>query len=721
MRACILFTLCAIIAACTPKQRAEINIEVHREGLTSLELLLLTADEQELTRCRVYPSSTTTAPDACPLEDGTDTWSGERRIGDAALSLLVYGDIESSSISASITGFIGNREVVSARSNPIVFSPEGTTPTRLILPDVTAVHQSCAVEFSNIAGVANFQSGPALNMIPSSTGYDLLFAGAGRLTRYQFDKASNNTSDCSIKDVNTRTLALLCNVRADQLVVGPMSVLSEEPKEYAALLCESGGMNPNAGVRVIFAEYSAQTSDSDAFISRNLGDSSRLQALSPLVMSDFPSVDDANSFDVFAHYASTSTSANPVLRAVKFTLERNAPAEELHQFRQVRPVIQCADGTSCMSRSLPTCRQGRLQVLSQGCVQCRARDSFSNPDLVCDSETETLFQRTSSSSELECLPKNQCAYEQNLDGGINRVVAPYPPLFSELADNTTGMFTLGYSGGLGFRLSETGGTQERQVINKASIFQPSIINEEGMDSLLIQDTGLTATRNMRLTLSNLNTQQNQLSRPARISSLYQDLNYPGTYAIGKTAGDASPFAVFGEFYLRRVFETNEFETVLTVFVQDLDSSSFESQIGIRTATISFSNASPSNGVHGVATILLGNIDADPSDTELVVYQPEFGRQIHAFKMKESSLEPIEGFPLALTWREVLDEPRALSVLMSDLDKDGALEIVAADKSQLQIFSLGIDSYDRENLSWPMARRDRQNSSRFTTARDPHSD
>jgi|GEM_PF-4440487 len=725
MRASFLFMFLMIVVACTPKQRAQLSIEVHRAGLTSIELVLFTSDNQEISRCRIYPESATTASDACPFENGTDAWSGERRMGENALSLLVYGDVSSNSIAALATGFIGDRKVVTASADTIVFSAENTVTTSLLLPDVTVVKKTCSVEFSLIAGMANFQSGPALNLVPSTTGHDLLFAGMGRLTRYKFNGALDNVADCSITDVDTRSLPALCNVRSDHLVVGPMAIMSQDVKEYAALLCEPAAMNSNSGPRLHLAEYSADVSSSDSLFSQNLGNSARLAGLSPLVMGDNSISDEPEDLDLLAHYARTSTFTAPVLQTVKLSVDRVSPVERLHEFSFVRPLIQCLEANSCTNRVIPPCRQDRIQVLSQGCVYCKNPNMFTNPDLACADDTETLFQRTPTSDTLECLPKNECSFEQNLGNGINKVVAPYSPLLSRTKDASgavsAAMLTFGYPGGVGFRVNGTGRTDERNMNAKVSVFHPSIINEEGKESFVLQDLGLMGTRNMRLSRVNLTGQQSRLSRPTRISSLYSDLNYPKAYAIGKTDGSSAPFVSFGEFYLRRNLTTNEFETVLTVTMHDLGSPAFESIEGIRTATITFSNSSTSNGVHGIATILLGNIDADPSDTELVVYQPEFGRQIHAFKMKESTLEPVVGFPLALPWREALDEPRKLSVLMSDLDRDGALEIVALDKSQLQVFSLGIDSYDAENLAWPMERRDRQNSSRFTAARDPHLD
>ncbi|MEE2901130.1 MAG: hypothetical protein VYC39_02320 [Myxococcota bacterium] len=722
-RAAFLFVFVIVVAACTPKQRAQLSIEVHRAGLTSIELVLLTSDNQEISRCRIYPESVAGASDACPFENGTDTWSGERRMGDKALSLLVYGDVSSNSIAASATGFIGDREVVTASADAIVFSAENTVTTSLLLPDVTAVKKACSVEFSVIAGMANFQSGPALNLVPSSTGHDLLFAGTGRLTRYRFNGALEKISDCSITDVDTRSLPALCNVRSDHLVVGPMAIMSQDAKEYAAVLCEPAGMNANSALRLHLAEYSTEVSSSDSLFAQNLGDSASLASLSPLVMGNNSSSDEATTFDLLAHHAVTSTFTAPVLQTVKLSVDRAAPVERVHEFSLARPVIQCPEANPCTNRVIPPCRPDRIQVLSQGCIYCKNPNMFTNPDLACADDTETLFQRTTTTDTLECLPKAECSFEQNLGNGINKVVAPYPPLFSRAKDSngavSSAILTFGYPGGVGVRASGTGRTEERNTNEKVSVFQPSIINEEGKEPFVLQDLGLAGTRNIRLSRLNLADQQSRLSRPTRISSLYQDLNFPKAYALGKTSGASSPFVSFGEFYLRRNPTTNDFETVLIVSMHDLDSPAFESVI--RTATITFSSSSTSNGVHGVATILLGNIDADPSDTELVVYQPEFGRQIHAFKMNGSTLEPVVGFPLALPWREVLDEPRKLSVLMSDLDKDGALEIVALDKSQLQVFSLGIDSYDPENLAWPMERRDRQNSSRFTTARDPHLD
>lgn len=709
--------------ACAPKQQAELRIEIHREGLTAIELELLTSEEQRISRCRIYPAGTANVSDGCVFEDGVDSWSGETRTADDALSLLVYGDIDTNSITAVVTGFVDGRAVVTDRVDGIVFAAEQTASTRFILPSVTETVETCRVEFSSIAGMTNFQKGPALNLVSSNTGSDLLFAGLGQLNRYRYTKASGNSSNCVVTNVDSKTLPGLCNVRADHLVVGPMSVMQNEIGEYAALVCSPSDNAPgaSAGPRLHFAEYELDASDSRQLISINLGPSARLDGLSPLTMGNPTSLSPEGPFEVLAHYAATSSSAAPRLSAIRLSTSRNSPIEQIHEFESVRPAIQCVEGSPCTDRVPPLCRQGRLPVLSQGCIECRARNSFMNPDLECTGQNELLFLKDPNGNTLECLPKNECAFEQNFGNQLSNIVAPYPPLMGRIDGNGTdiAMLTLGYPGGAGFRRAGTSRTDERPTSSKTSVFQPVLLDEEEKDSFALQDLALSATRNLRLNLVNLGDAQAQLSRPTRIFSLLQDLNYPKAYAIGKTANEPSAFAAFGEFYLRRATGTSDFETVLTVHVRDLDPARFESTEGSRTATISFSNSPLTNGVHGIATVLLGNIDADPTDTELIIFQPEFGQQIHAFKFNDSTLEPLAGFPIVLDWRSNLDEPRRLSVVLADLDKNGSIEVIAADKSQLQIFSLGIDSYDKSNLAWPMERRDRQNSSRFSSAQDPN--
>lgn len=716
-------SLCAFaiaFAACTPKQSLTVEIQINRSDLTELEVVIDDSGGKELTRCRIYADLNSAPEDACPFEDAdaNQFWSGESRPEADPLRFLIYGDLDSVAVSIVVAGYKQGSRVTTASVTAAEFLAESPKSVKIILKAAIEIETFCETDFTTISGTMQGQSNIAMSLLKTESGYDIIYAGTPDLVRFRYNRQSSSESSC-IEEVGKKRIGN-CAVSPEHLLVGEFF---GSDIEKVALICPPtmpggmGGINPTPLRLRIFDPSSAEDEERKDFPS-----SIKHLQISPLVL--VPQVSENKiEYEPTVLYAETASAAAPTLSILR-GLKTSTAVTRTHTFQDLSPVVRCQKGQPCNGSNPERCNGNEfVPVLENGCVSCRPANEFD--EIPACLEREFLYKQQGSNERLSCLPKSNCLFDAHLSAQLGPISAPFPPLSFAPKDingqTREGLVIAGYAGGIAYRLTGRGGFQERAIQpSRASLFQPVSITKDGESPVIVADFGTTLKKDLILKIVRLlpDVEQKDILLDLNESSPSQASRR--AYAVGTNTSSSSKYVVFGDFYLSRV-EGEQFQTNLELHRVFLDAEAVGPGQNMATQAMQFvfPADSPSNGVRGMASVRLGDLDGDPSDTEILVYQPEYGAQIHGFKIVSGEMVSLPGFPIKLENREALSDPRSLSVILADLDSDGRIEIIASDTTKLRIFSLGIGSYNPDNLSWPMERRDRRNSGNYTSARDPN--
>ena len=716
--------LAASLVGCTSKASLTVEIEVRRSDLTELELVLQKPDGAEVTRCRIYADADTPSSDRCPFEnaDSQKQWNGEERIQER-LNFLVYGDLDVTSVKATVAGFKDGRQMVAA-SGSADFLSESPQTLLLELPGISEVAKSCAKPFDFVSGTSQGTNSFGLSIMKTDEGHDLVYARGPNVHRYRYVKTSSSSENCvsEIKKIDIGK----CSMRPQHMVVGPFL---DGESELVGLICEaalSGGMN---GVplptRLKLVDFAANEPRQKLFQG-----SLRSEQLSPLTLvSRLPrSANSDRTYELFVAAVQTATHAPPQISMLRALPNRNVLMEH-SRLTQVNPVMNCGpNNVPCREvdiAALPACQADEILISEAGCVRCRRAQDF-NPMNRC-TDDEIYYKELGLTQELTCIPRSECLYEQYLGllPGSNRFSAPYAPVGFIRTENMqkpqSGMLLAGYPGGFAFFNSDGEWVEQLTRNREPSLFQPVSLSTDGHPALLAFDYGVDKQFNLSFASVELSMDpevvSTQVSVPMPSNTLRGALEVR-SYAIGSDDDKASNFAIFGGFSLD---STDGGDAVTTLSLRKINLGTTQSgkrEVSYESMSTTFSVDSLTTGIRGTASIRIADFDGDPRDTEILVYQPEYGSQLHGYKIIAGELVPLRGFPIPLEGREALPEERPLVVILADLDSDGQLEIIAGDVTMLRVYSLGVDSYNSEKLYWPMERLDPQNSGAYDSNSAP---